>query len=217
MLLQVATEFNQYVRSNGKPSTRFSCQWTCVDLVSVNCCPVLSSVHRLDHFCRMGGVDVLIVVQAKWWQAEEVVDVHTRRGAPPDWINSLRGQGYWTSHLSSCFLLTSMAWCWKCSIPGMGRRFDGVGRHRCGGPQAAKLLVSQNRIGKGAQAQILDCLHHSQLIEADTGEELRPWFSQCHQKNLAQKRRRNLANWRSVSLGELGWASSRSVGNAWFL
>ena len=129
-----------------------------------------------------------------------MVDVHTRRGAPPDWINSLRGQGFWTSHLSSRFLLTSIASssdagnAWKCSIPGMGRRFDGVGRHRCGGPQAAKLLVSQNRIGKGAQAQILDCLHHSQLIEADTGEELRPRFSQCHQKNLAQKRPRNLAN-----------------------
>lgn len=60
MLLQVATEFNQYVRSNGKPSTRFSCLRTCVDLASINCFPVLSSVHRLDyHFCRMGGVDVL--------------------------------------------------------------------------------------------------------------------------------------------------------------
>ena len=84
----------------------------------------------------------------------------------------------------------------------MGRRFDGVGRHRGGGPQAAKLLVSQNRIGKGAQ--ILDGLHHSQLIkfcrllsllvEADTGEDLRPRFSQWHQINLAQKRPSNLAN-----------------------
>ena len=62
MLLQVATEFNQYVRSNGKPSTRFSCLRTCVDLLQcrINCFPVLPSVHRLDyHFCRMGGVDVL--------------------------------------------------------------------------------------------------------------------------------------------------------------